>query len=303
MRIWSLLVACVCAGAVLVGQRVPLAPGVPIISSGAPLSLDCPPPTCSFQTSFLPSENWNADYLGVNVNNKQVGVGGASDLGASPGNVPDSVKTIWNNPRGRGGRGFGHAVGNTNTGVGVSNGGGFNIPTGAVGEFWVQWSFLFPAGWAWTRALEWGNPGPQPYPFNLKMAYIGDTSRVLGFSGDPFAFILNTDPRFPLKAGMGAGTVATKSWQSIMGGGVGDGLPHCVEGHFKTDTNGANGIVELWVDRDKLVSLFDVRYNGVPFNGMHMGSNMRYVNNVNPPQHMQLDDLYVSPSQRINLCP
>jgi len=83
------------------------------------------------------------------------------------------------------------------------------------------------------------------------------------------------------------------SWEDVMGGTTSDGEFHCYEIHLKLDTDGSDGVKELWVDGEKGLTKTDVDFDDNGWNQLHFYSNQKVVDNGSPA-NVDYDDMAIS---------
>lgn len=172
-------------------------------------------------------------------------------------NEKEQIIDIANNPGGGGGYGQRHWEGDGWT----NNSGGTKINFASPQpELWVRWYERFELGFAWqfltTDKLLYFDPG-------TAMAVVPH------FQGmDKVNIWTMAEGNHPSVNGYG--------WQSIMGSDTGDGQWHFFEVHLKMDTNGSDGIAEMWVGGVKALSYTNVNFGTQPgWTSFLIGSNQR----------------------------
>lgn len=116
-------------------------------------------------------------------------------------------------------------------------------------EMWIRWYFKYQAGFRWLNDI-----------VNHKMVYLspilpgwaalGFYNGVLGVQG-------------PLGS---AWQTSATTWSAAFCGGVGNDaieVARCLEYHVKLDTNGADGLLDIWLDGTLIHSRTDAYYGGV----------------------------------------
>ena len=69
-------------------------------------------------------------------------------------------------------------------------------------------------------------------------------------------------------------------WANTMGGSTSDGLWHCYEVHLKMDTDGYNGIGQMWIDEVEIMNYTNIDYGTTSgWAEVLIGSNQRAYNN------------------------
>lgn len=232
-------------------------------------------PAVVWQTTFNCGE-WNETF-GI-LENLVCGAGdgiagwGAWTTGGHPNG--DEITLAANNPGGGGGRGFRHWRGD---GTNVSGGGlSVNLPA-PYPELWLRVYMRYQAGFAWSQLN---------YSKELYFNVTGTAAFTLGFhSADSFG-IATISPSRNILGGPG--------WTSTNGGATSDGQWHCYEAHVKTNTSGANGVAEAWIDGRQVVSARDVDFKMVPgWSYFGLGSNQATPANGGD-RYTDYDDLAVS---------
>ncbi len=191
------------------------------------------------------------------------------------GTLPSVLDASANNPIGGGGKAYRVSVGD-----GVNNNGAnpyvmLNTPQG---EMWIRWYMKYPAGFAWTylnyhKLLYFWQAGIQ----NTAIVQMLDTSISLY---DQVHWIWE----YP---------TANFGFSGIMNGPTGDGKWHAYEVHVKKDTNGANGVYQVWVDGTLRNSHSDVNWSGLDFTAVFFNVNQAYPNNGGCV-YIDYDDITIS---------
>jgi hypothetical protein len=230
-----------------------------------------------FQTSFNCPE-WDQG-LGLTesiVCGAADGISGWGGWTTSSG-AKDQITSSANNPAGAGGRGFRHWRGDGQN----NNGGGLTIALPApVQEVWVRFYMRYQAGFAWTNGAPqytkehyWnvGQRGQFQFGFSSGMVYLHTYQ------------------------GSTANLTSSKTWASINGGNTGDGQFHCYEYHVKMDTNGSNGIAEIWYEGTKVMTRTDVNWSngGATWSEFVLGDN-QYNPSNGSSRFTDYDDIAVS---------
>jgi hypothetical protein len=184
------------------------------------------------------------------------------DVTCNPGSYEEQITSIANNPNGGGGGGQRHWEGD---GTNVLSGGTRIDFATAQPEVWIRWYLRFPLGFSWNSNQ----------PEDQKMLYFRtDTGTA------PYVGIYYQKCRV-VAGGVNYASADGTGWSSIMGGSTGDGLWHYYEVHMKVDTNGINGIAEMWVDGVLKLSYANVDYNtpAVGFTWFTIGNNQKIPTN------------------------
>jgi hypothetical protein len=231
-----------------------------------------------FQTTFNCPE-WNQsmglnDSVVCNAGDRISGWGGWS----TSSGMKDQITSTANNPSGAGGRGFRHWRGDGQN----NNGGGLVIQLPApVQEVWVRYYMRYQAGFAWT------NGAPQ----YTKEHYwnVGQRAQFqFGFSSG--SVYLHT------YEGSTPNMTSSKTWSSVNGGTTGDGRFHCYEYHVKMDTNGTNGIAEIWYEGTKVMTRTNANWSnggGATWSEFVLGDN-QYNPSNGASMYTDYDDIAVS---------
>ena len=200
----------------------------------------------------------------------------------SSGGGYEQITTAANYSAGGGGRGQRHWLGPGN----ADNSGGIRLDFADVPEIWVRFYVRFQTGFSWAvfnlyYKLIYINVAENPY-------FECDWPRGFDYAG---ICINGRDHLSPAGAG----------WDQVMVGGAldvnghrtSDGQWHCFEYHLKTNTSGANGVWEMWVDGVRLVNLTDMDFLGGNFNRVLFGSN--HTPTLNPgDMYVDYDDIVIS---------
>jgi len=193
----------------------------------------------------------------------------------------DQITAEANHPVGGGGKGFRHWEGD-----GSNKGGGgiffqFEAPQP---EFWVRWYMRYEKGFKWKGGG----------PHYDKLLYIRSPKH-----GSAIVALMYAN-------GIGIGnyhgpgkTFASRrgGWRDIMGGEASDGRWHCYEAHLKLDTDGTDGVIEIWVDGKKTFRHDGQNYKGhvgcKGWNSILIGSNQSAPANGRP-MYQDWDDIAIS---------
>ena len=187
-----------------------------------------------------------ADWQQPNILSNCDGMSKWGDWFAS--GYPDAIRSQANYSGGVGGKGLTHwrCVGHNVGGSGP----GISFPT-PQREFWMRWYMRYPIG----------------YNFNNyeKIFYFDPVSQH-------GTYVPNMMPNYIRSAAVAAGTYVSLTsnygFQQINGGVYGDGQWHEYEWHFKLDTNGSNGVAEVWVDNVFRGGTYTQNLNGTLYSGV-----------------------------------
>jgi len=150
-------------------------------------------------------------------------------------------------------------------------------------ELWVRWYMRYESGFQWS-----------PYLHYDKWLYfdVGQAHAVIPQWYGPdkvnihSACFGNDGQNHPSPEGNG--------WNTVMGGSDSDGQFHCFEVHLKMDTNGYDGIAEMWVDGVRKIHYTDVDFGTASgWTYFAIGSNQRYPSNGRC-MAVDFDDIAVS---------
>lgn len=196
----------------------------------------------------------------------------------------EQITASANYPGGRGGRGQRHWEGD---GTNVNSGGLRILLSQPQQELWLRWYMRWEAGFAWAQ-LSYD-----------KILYIyppaGGGLVVALQWADQMSVAEYFLPGRSYASPEGFG------WPTIMGGPASDGQWRCFEVHLRTDTDGTNGLAEIWVDGVLHLARYDVN-NG---NGAHPGwSEILVGSNQSAPangrcMYVDYDDFAIGNSGRI----
>lgn len=199
-----------------------------------------------------------------------------SDNGDSTYEV-EQITADANNPGGEGGKGQRHWEGD-----GTNNlSGGTKIEfTSSQPELWVRWYMRYEQGFKWNS---------QEYD---KILYfdVGTTHAVIAGWRDGDKVMLRSlyDSNVVQKSTDGNG------WNTIMGGSASDGQWHYYEVYLKMDTDGSDGIAEMWIDGVKRLTYTNVNYGTHSgWTSFVIGSNQATPNN-DRSMAVDFDDIAIS---------
>lgn len=145
-------------------------------------------------------------------------------------------------------------------------------------EIWVRWYMRYEVGFQWS---------PLVYDKWLYFDAGTNHSVVAQWYGSDEVNIWSCAEGNHMSAD-------NKGWSSTMGGLTSDGQWHFYEVHLKMDTNGSNGIGEIWVDGVRSLLATDIYYGTVGgWDCFHFYSNQRIPNNGRN-MYVDFDDVAVS---------
>ncbi|MFZ3091179.1 MAG: heparin lyase I family protein [Nitrospirota bacterium] len=150
--------------------------------------------------------------------------------------MEEQITSAANYPGGGGGKGQRHWIGD---GVNNVSGGLSASFTSPQKEIWMRWYMRYESGFKWNVLNNQKIIYFDPLNYTrLIIHYYGmDKIRVYSYAAK-------------------AGYVSTNGtgWNSMMGGSASDGKWHLWEIHIKMDTNGKDGVVELWTDGKHMIN-------------------------------------------------
>lgn len=185
----------------------------------------------------------------------------------------EQITTLANNASGGGGSGQRHWECD---GINSNSSGLWIEWTPAQPELWMRWYMRYQAGFQWNPLLY---DKILYFDVNAKneAPLFKNTDVIVEWYGA-------TQSRIHVQSVAGGQSLYSASgvgdWPSTMGGAGGDGLWHSYEVHLKMDTNGSNGVGEMWIDGTQVLSYNTVNfgtYNGWTY--VLIGSNQRNPNN------------------------
>jgi hypothetical protein len=223
----------------------------------------------------------------------QPGCDGLSSGGSwicNSGNLGEQIIPEANNPAGQG-SGQRHWLGNATDVPSVNNSGGTIVKfTNTQPEFWIRWYNKWQSGFKWNSQHV------------LKLIYIYTNaqtnvgSQVIPELKDGSYF------EVAIQGGGASPQCSDCGWNALFPSGQSDGSWHAFEVHLKMDTNGSNGIAEVWIDGVKKVSQTDVNFGTQSgFQWILVGSNAQFPNNPTGCAFLDYDDIAISNTGHIGL--
>ena len=204
--------------------------------------------------------------------------GGWTTLNGSQG----QITALANFSGGAGGRGQRQWNGDGQN----NNSGGLQISfTSSQTEIWVRWYMRWEQGYTW-------NPLGYDKLFWLPNGY-------WGFEGSDKIYFHNNNPGYDYvsPAGLGWDTLMVNGGSDVWGNGethkTSDGQWHLFEFHLKTDTNGSNGVFQVWIDQMQKANVTNVNYGGLGFQSIGIGANQNNPNNGRDV-YVDHDDIAIS---------
>lgn len=231
---------------------------------------------CSAQTWTYASHNCDS----LDSTNATCTTGGTSE---------SAIEAAANYSSGGGANGFTVRIGD---GTNINSAAPSLQSVGVIDEVYIRWYMKYPVGFAWSTLLYQKLIYFGPYMGGSVDAGDGQdlAGSVLDFEGGDDAVTLviqqlSTTIRSTANKGWfysqaGGGTTATGTW-------------HWMELHVKKDTNGANGIAQVWTDGELIMNRSDLNFAGEGFHSMTF-----FVNQNSPSNGtcmpVSLDDIRVS---------
>jgi len=186
----------------------------------------------------------------------------------------EHITSAANNPNGGGGKGQRHWEGDgTNR-----NSGSLAIEFNSLQpELWVRWYMRYEKGFKWSPLIydKWlyFNPGEA-------------RAVVPEWHGENTNIWVNTSGNHRSSAANG--------WFAVMNGPTSDGRWHYYEIHLKMDTNGKNGVAEMWIDGNIKLSYGNVNFGTAGgWTYIVIGENQRSPNNGRC-MFVDFDDIKIS---------
>ena len=207
----------------------------------------------------------------------------------------EQITSDANNPSGGGGRGQRHWYGPGNDGENDNSGGLALYFADHPAEIWIRWYMRFPTGLSWSRI----NYDKLIYLFLEPIS--ADVEIILEWYGsDGFRVaVQGVSGVVSPTANSGAG------WLTFIHEDLtaGDDEWHYFEAHLKIDTDGSNGIAEVWIDDVKIINEHSVNFGGLShgntgFSHMLIGSNQETVNSITC-EPVDFDDISISATGQI----
>ncbi len=169
-------------------------------------------------------------------------------------------------------------------------------------ELWFRYYVRYQSGFQWVPASGLGgvSGGGPSYSKNI---YIWSTTM-----SNPAVILeyANTDNyvmAVQLDSG-GTSLSGNSGWQTVQCGGnsnlTSDGSWHCFEAHIKADTDGSNGVAELWIDNVQQFSQSNVNF-GTPggWSVIEFNSNVSNPANSGVNYYIDYDDIAISTTGRV----
>ncbi len=202
--------------------------------------------------------------------------------------IGEQITSDANYPGGAGDKGQRHWEGD---GSNVNSGGlslYFNTPQK---ELWIRWYMRYEEGFKWSTLLydKWLYIRTGATSIDVIPGFCNGNGVAAGVQGSVDNYQIYNDSR---------------GWQYVYGN-ESDGSWFCVEIHIKMDTNGSDGVGELWLNGELIASNYAVNYSrGNPtaqqgWTWFLIGSNQSSPNNGRP-MYVDFDDFYVTNTRPSN---
>jgi hypothetical protein len=113
------------------------------------------------------------------------------------------------------------------------------------------------------------------------------------WSDETWVSVSNYGGYYASGTGNGWNTIMANGGTDANGNKTSDGQWHLYEVHLKTDTNGSNGIAEMWIDGVRRLSYSNAYFGSVGFNDITIGEN-GFAPNNGRCMAVDYDDIVVS---------
>ncbi|MFZ3091178.1 MAG: fibronectin type III domain-containing protein [Nitrospirota bacterium] len=175
----------------------------------------------------------------------------------------EQITAAANYSGGVGGKGQRHWLGD---GVNNLSGGLAASFQSSQSEIWMRWYMRYEQGFEWN-----------PYLMNQKILYFDPTSFLrlhLHYYGQDRVRIYAsaTGQEYP-SVGNGWNTIMANGVTDARGNKTSDGQWHLWEFHVKMDTNGSDGVLELWVDQVRVINVTNANLGTTALQYVLIGSN------------------------------
>jgi hypothetical protein len=187
----------------------------------------------------------------------------------------EQITAAANYPSGAGGKGQRHWLGNR-VSVDEANSGGTRIDfASSQPELWVRWYMRFQKDFQWDP-----NNHPSYKALFFDVGPSGVVTQFFGWEIVRFWVIVGDGTQIPGSTIGGWDTIMVNGANDGNGHKMSDGQWHLYEIHMKMDTNGSNGVGEMWVDGVGRFSYSNINYGTkAGWNFMVIGSNHNYSTN------------------------
>jgi len=198
--------------------------------------------------------------------------------------LEEEITTSANYPLGGGGRGMLHKLcGCPEATLSTSSSGGVQILFPATKELWIRSYMKWGANRTWVDA----------HDADMKLFYLyddtGSAQTILSWHNG----VLSSG----VQGVVSANHDTTLTWEDVHGNGTktGDDEWHYIETHIKMDTDGTDGVYEVWVDNSQRQNKTNIDYGNATA-GSAGWVEMRFLSNshyVYGPTTVALDDLVI----------
>ena len=176
----------------------------------------------------------------------------------------EQITAAANYSSGGGGKGQRHWLGD---GVNNTSGGMSASFLSSQTEIWVRWYMRYEQGFEWN-----------PYLMNQKILYFDPVSfprLIVEYYGQDKVQIYSyaSSQGYPSAEGNGWNTMMANGGTDARGNKTSDGQWHLWEFHVKIDTNGTDGILELWIDNNMVINATNANLAAAPLTTLLIGSN------------------------------
>ena len=176
----------------------------------------------------------------------------------------EQITATANYSGGGGGKGQRHWLGD---GVNNTSGGMSASFLSSQTEIWVRWYMRYEQGFEWN-----------PYLMNQKILYFDPVSfprLIVEYYGQDKVQIYSyaSSQGYPSAEGNGWNTMMANGGTDARGNKTSDGQWHLWEFHVKIDTNGTDGILELWIDNNMVINATNANLAAAPLTTLLIGSN------------------------------
>lgn len=158
----------------------------------------------------------------------------------------------------------------------------------------MRWYMRVETGFIWNYLKEYKMLYfDAAFTLRVIVGYDGyDTNRVMiDYNGNDYSSTVGWDTDM-----VNGGDWITTSANSATPGEThkkSDGQWHLYEIHLKTDTNGSNGVVQMWVDGVSRINRTDANYSQLPMNFVVVGFNATYPLNGHD-MYIDYDDIAIN---------
>jgi hypothetical protein len=176
----------------------------------------------------------------------------------------EQITALANYPGGAGGKGQRHWLGD---GVNNTSGGVWASFPAPQSELWVRWYMRYEHGFEWN-----------PYLMNQKILYFDPTAfprLIVEYYGQDRVQVFSyaSSQGYPSAEGTGWNAIMASGATDARGNKTSDGRWHLWEFHVRIDTNGTDGVVELWIDNNTVIDVTNANLAAASLGGLLIGSN------------------------------